>query len=72
MKSVSGWSSKTNERKWEGFGLLGIRRRNEERPIGYCGLIIGRGTVEEPEVAYEVLPQFLLEATVTPRRPLEL
>ena len=42
----------------EGFGLLGIRRRNEERPIGYCGLIIGRGTFEEPEVAYEVLPQF--------------
>lgn len=41
-----------------GFGLLGIRRRNETSPIGYCGLIIGRGTFEEPEIAYEILPQF--------------
>jgi RimJ/RimL family protein N-acetyltransferase len=42
----------------EGFGLLGIRRRNEERPIGYCGLIIGRGSFDEPEIAYEILPRF--------------
>jgi RimJ/RimL family protein N-acetyltransferase len=42
----------------EGFGLLGIRRRNEEGPIGYCGLIIGRGSFDEPEIAYEILPQF--------------
>ena len=42
----------------DGFGLLGIRRRNETSPIGYCGLIIGRGTFEEPEIAYEILPQF--------------
>jgi RimJ/RimL family protein N-acetyltransferase len=42
----------------DGFGLLGIRRRYETSPIGYCGLIIGRGTLEEPEIAYEILPQF--------------
>jgi RimJ/RimL family protein N-acetyltransferase len=42
----------------DGFGLLGIRRRNETSPIGYCGLIIGRATFEEPEVAYEILPTF--------------
>lgn len=42
----------------EGFGLLGIRRRKEERRIGYCGLIIGRGSFDEPEIAYEILPQF--------------
>ena len=54
----------------DGFGLLGIRRRYETSPIGYCGLIIGRGTFEEPEIAYEVLPDS--EATATPRRPLEL
>jgi RimJ/RimL family protein N-acetyltransferase len=48
-----------NERaQVDGFGLLGIRRRNETSSIGYCGLIIGRGTFEEPEIAYEVLPQF--------------
>jgi len=42
----------------EGFGILGIRRRNEERPIGYCGLHIGRASYDEPEIAYEILPQF--------------
>jgi RimJ/RimL family protein N-acetyltransferase len=42
----------------EGFGILGIRRRNEERPIGYCGLHIGRASFDEPEIAYEILPQF--------------
>jgi RimJ/RimL family protein N-acetyltransferase len=48
-----------NERaQVDGFGLLGIRRRYETSPIGYCGLIIGGGTFEEPEIAYEVLPQF--------------
>lgn len=48
-----------NERaQRDGFGLLGIRRRNETSPIGYCGLIVGRGTFEEPEIAYEILPQF--------------
>jgi RimJ/RimL family protein N-acetyltransferase len=48
-----------NERaQVDGFGLLGIRRRYETSPIGYCGLAIGRGSFEEPEIAYEVLPQF--------------
>jgi RimJ/RimL family protein N-acetyltransferase len=42
----------------EGFGILGIRRRKEERPIGYCGLHIGRASFDEPEIAYEILPQF--------------
>lgn len=48
-----------NERaQREGFGLLSIRQRDEMRPIGYCGLIIGRCSFEEPELAYEILPQF--------------
>jgi len=43
----------------EGFWILGIRLRNEERPIiGYCGLIVGRASFVEPEIAYEILPQF--------------
>jgi RimJ/RimL family protein N-acetyltransferase len=42
----------------DGFGLLGIRRRLEADPIGYCGLIIGRSSFDEPEIAYEVLPEF--------------
>ena len=42
----------------DGFGLLGIRRRYETTPIGYCWLIIGRGTFNEPEIAYEILSHF--------------
>ncbi|MFG3138094.1 GNAT family N-acetyltransferase [Streptomyces sp. NPDC048211] len=37
-----------------GFALLPIQRRAEGDFIGYCGLIIGRSTVEEPEIAYEL------------------
>jgi RimJ/RimL family protein N-acetyltransferase len=35
--------------------LLPIRRRDEGDFIGYCGLIVGRSTLEEPEIAYELL-----------------
>jgi len=38
-----------------GIALLPIRRRAEGDFIGYCGLIVGRSTVEEPEIAYELL-----------------
>jgi RimJ/RimL family protein N-acetyltransferase len=37
-----------------GLGLLPIVRRVEGDFIGYCGLIVGRGTFEEPEIAYEL------------------
>ncbi|MER5983507.1 GNAT family N-acetyltransferase [Streptomyces sp. NPDC001787] len=37
-----------------GIALLPIQRRDEGDFIGYCGLIIGRSTVEEPEIAYEL------------------
>nr|WP_211239724.1 GNAT family N-acetyltransferase [Jiangella gansuensis] len=37
-----------------GFTLLPIRRRVEGDFIGYCGLIVGRATVDEPEIAYEL------------------
>lgn len=38
-----------------GLALLPIRRRAEGDFIGYCGLIVGRSTAEEPELAYELL-----------------
>jgi RimJ/RimL family protein N-acetyltransferase len=38
-----------------GFAVLSIRRRHEGDFIGYCGLIIGRATADEPEIAYELL-----------------
>jgi RimJ/RimL family protein N-acetyltransferase len=37
-----------------GIGLLPIRRREEGDFVGYCGLIVGRATLEEPEIAYEL------------------
>jgi RimJ/RimL family protein N-acetyltransferase len=37
-----------------GIALLPIRRRAEGDFIGYCGLIVGRSTLEEPEIAYEL------------------
>ncbi|MER7695867.1 MULTISPECIES: GNAT family N-acetyltransferase [unclassified Streptomyces] len=37
-----------------GIALLPVQRRAEGDFIGYCGLIIGRATVEEPEIAYEL------------------
>jgi len=38
-----------------GIGLLAIRRRADDGFVGYCGLTAGRASVEEPEVAYELL-----------------
>jgi RimJ/RimL family protein N-acetyltransferase len=38
-----------------GIALLAIRRRVEGDFIGYCGLTVGRASVEEPEIAYELL-----------------
>ncbi|MFE3456600.1 GNAT family N-acetyltransferase [Nocardiopsis aegyptia] len=37
-----------------GIALLPVQRRDEGDLIGYCGLIIGRSTLEEPEIAYEL------------------
>ncbi|MFR9675681.1 GNAT family N-acetyltransferase [Streptomyces sp. TR06-5] len=37
-----------------GIALLPVLRRDEGDVIGYCGLTIGRSTVEEPEIAYEL------------------
>lgn len=37
-----------------GIATLPIRRRAEGDFIGYCGLIVGRVTVDEPEIAYEL------------------
>ncbi|MCD9902637.1 GNAT family N-acetyltransferase [Streptomyces sp. MT29] len=37
-----------------GIALLPIQRRAEGDFIGYCGLVVGRSTLEEPEIAYEL------------------
>jgi RimJ/RimL family protein N-acetyltransferase len=38
-----------------GIGLLAIERRAEPGVIGYCGLVVGSASVEEPEMAFELL-----------------
>ena len=37
-----------------GFALLAIEDRDHGQFIGYCGLIVGRATWEEPEIAFEL------------------
>ncbi|MDA1362811.1 GNAT family N-acetyltransferase [Glycomyces luteolus] len=37
-----------------GIAALPIRRRVEGDFIGYCGLVVGRATIDEPEIAYEL------------------
>ena len=39
-----------------GIGALVLRRRDDGVALGYCALIVGRSSVDEPEVAYELLP----------------
>ena len=38
-----------------GIALLPICRRLEGDFIGYCGLVVGRTSLDEPEIAYELL-----------------
>ena len=39
-----------------GIHLLTLRRRDDPGTfLGYCGLVIGRASIEEPEIAYELL-----------------
>lgn len=41
-----------------GFGLYVLERVDDAGFIGYCGLIVGRGSINEPEIAYELLSRF--------------
>lgn len=41
-----------------GIGALVLRRKDDGEPLGYCAIVVGRSTLEEPELAYELLPQF--------------
>jgi RimJ/RimL family protein N-acetyltransferase len=41
-----------------GIGALAICRREEGDVIGYCALVVGRCSLDEPEIAYELLRRF--------------
>ncbi|MGY1841437.1 MULTISPECIES: GNAT family N-acetyltransferase [unclassified Modestobacter] len=38
-----------------GIGALVLRRRPDGEPLGYAAIVVGRGSVAEPELAYELL-----------------
>jgi RimJ/RimL family protein N-acetyltransferase len=40
-----------------GIGVLVLRARGTGEPLGYCGVVMGRGSLSEPELAYELLPR---------------
>jgi RimJ/RimL family protein N-acetyltransferase len=40
-----------------GIGVLVLRKRPDGEALGYTGLVVGRGSLEEPELVYELLPR---------------
>ena len=54
LEDVRGWLVENPLAAEAGLGLLPIERRDSGEFIGYCGLIVGRGSFEEPEIAYEL------------------
>ena len=40
-----------------GIGVLVLRRRSDGAALGCCGLVVGRGSLAEPELVYELLPR---------------
>ena len=49
-----GIESQLAESAQTGLALLAIETKHDGEFIGYCGLIIGKSTLEEPEIAYEL------------------
>lgn len=52
VRSIAEQNARARE---TGIGVLAITRRAEGDAIGYCGLVVGRGSFDEPEIAYELL-----------------
>jgi RimJ/RimL family protein N-acetyltransferase len=40
-----------------GIGARVLRMRDGGTPLGYCAVVVGRATLAEPEIAYELLPE---------------
>lgn len=55
VEDLERWGLAEAERTTElGLGLLVIERLEGGEFLGYCGLIEGQATVDEPEIAYEL------------------
>ena len=40
-----------------GIGALALRKRPDGEPSGYTAIVVGRSSLDEPELAYELLPR---------------
>jgi RimJ/RimL family protein N-acetyltransferase len=40
-----------------GIGALVLRKRPDGEALGYAAIVVGRGSLDEPELAYELLPR---------------
>lgn len=54
VEEIRGWLVKNPLAADPGLGLLPIERRDNGEFIGYCGLTVGRASLDEPEIAYEL------------------
>ena len=54
LDEIRGWLVDNPLAADKGLGLLPIERRDTGEFIGYCGLTVGRGSFDEPEIAYEL------------------
>ena len=54
IDEMRGWLVANPRGAESGLGLLPIELRDTGEFIGYCGLIVGDGTFDEPEIAYEL------------------
>ncbi|MEV6286544.1 GNAT family N-acetyltransferase [Kribbella sp. NPDC051770] len=54
VEEVRGWLVENPLAAAPGLGLLVMERRDSGEFVGYCGLTVGEGSFEEPEIAYEL------------------
>lgn len=54
VEEIRGWLDRNPLAAEPGLGLLPIERRDTGEFLGYCGLIVGQGSFDEPEIAYEL------------------
>lgn len=56
-QAVARLAERITERELTGIHCYGMRLRGNDEIFGYCGLVTGRTGLDEPEIAYELLPR---------------
>jgi RimJ/RimL family protein N-acetyltransferase len=54
VEEIRRWLTENPLAAKAGLGLLAIERRDSGEFVGYCGLTVGQGSFDEPEIAYEL------------------